>query len=85
MSPILSDIQTLRSFPRVYNMSMSAQVGDANSNGQVLVEKTKDRSPNHPFAKVWIVRCPRHGIYRANSCDFHIRKCPDEGGELGLT
>jgi hypothetical protein len=64
---------------------MPAQVGDANATGQVLVEKTEERSPNHPFAKVWIVRCPRHGVYRANSCDFHIRKCPDEGGEPSLT
>jgi hypothetical protein len=68
----------------VYNVAMPANPGDQNSYGQVLVEKTKDRSPNHPFATVWILRCPRHGIYKANSCDFHIRKCPDEGGKPGL-
>jgi hypothetical protein len=63
---------------------MSAQVGDSNAHGQILVEKTNVRSPNHPFANVWILRCPIRGIYKANSCDFHIRKCPVEGGMPGL-
>jgi|SRR5208283_4755032 len=63
----------------------SIRVGDANANGQILVEKTGQQSSNHRFATVWIVRCPRHGTYKANSCDFHIRKCPHEGGEPGLT
>ena len=64
-------------------MRRGAQVGDANATGQVLVQKTNQPSPNHPFAKVWILRCPTHGTYRANSCDFHIRKCPHEGGKPG--
>jgi hypothetical protein len=63
---------------------MPAQIGDANQHGQVLVEKTEDRSANHRFATVWVLRCPQHGIYKANSCDFHIRKCPFEGGKPGL-
>jgi hypothetical protein len=62
---------------------MSVEIGDKNRNGQILVEKTNRRG-NHPFAKIWILRCPdkqHHGnrkefTYRANSCDFHIRKCP---------
>ena len=62
----------------------TTQVGDVNTKGQVLVQKTKEPSPNHPFAKVWNLRCPTHGRYRANSCDFHIRRCPHEGGEPEL-
>lgn len=61
-----------------------AEVGDANAKSQVLIEKTQERSPNHRFAKVWILRCPKHGNYKANSCDFHIRQCPEEGGKAGL-
>ncbi|MGI8958430.1 MAG: hypothetical protein ACR2IV_01450 [Bryobacteraceae bacterium] len=64
-------------------MATPPQVGDANATGQVLVQKTNKPSPNHPFAKVWILRCPTHGTYGANSCDFHIRKCPHEGGKPG--
>ena len=67
-----------------YNVPMPAQVGEPNANGQVLVQKTQEPSPNHRFAKVWILRCPKHGPYRANSCDFHIRKCPLEDGKPGL-
>lgn len=68
----------------LYNKVMSAQVGEANANGQILVQKTNVPSANHRFARVWIVRCPKHGTYKANSCDFHIRKCPNEGGQPGL-
>jgi hypothetical protein len=63
---------------------MPALIGDKNSHGQELVEKTEERSPNHAFAKVWIVNCPTQGNYRANSCDFHIRRCPQEGGQPSL-
>jgi hypothetical protein len=65
-------------------MKMPAQIGDANAHGQVLIEKAGSRSSNHPFARIWILNCPRHGIFKANSCDFHIRKCPVEGGKPGL-
>jgi hypothetical protein len=74
-----------RHYPCAYNVTMPAQLGDQNTHGQVLLEKTAARSPNHPFATVWLLRCPKHGPYRANSCDFHIRKCPEEGGKPGLT
>jgi hypothetical protein len=63
---------------------MPAQLGDQNKHGQILVQMTGDRSPNHRFATVWILRCPQHGTYSANSCDFHIRKCPYEGGQPSL-
>jgi hypothetical protein len=63
---------------------MPARIGDRNQHDQELVAMTGDRSPNHPFARVWILRCPRHEIYKANSCDFHIRRCPLEGGQPGL-
>ena len=63
---------------------MPAQIGDTNPHGQILVAKTPDLSPNHRLAKVWILKCPRHGNYKANSCDFHIRRCPVEGGKAGL-
>ena len=59
----------------------SGEIGKHNRHGQILIEATKQPSPNHPFAKVWIVCCPTHGIYKANSCDFHIRRCPEEGGQ----
>ena len=64
--------------------AMSVKIGEANANGQILIETTKDRSSNHRFAKVWVVRCPRHGTYKINSCDFHARRCPREGGKPGL-
>ena len=66
------------------DLSTSAKVGDQNGHGQILVEATEQCSPNHAFAKIWILRCPRHGTYKANSCDFHIRRCPEEGGQPGL-
>jgi hypothetical protein len=63
---------------------VSVPAGRQNKNGQILVETTDLSSPNHRFAKVWILRCPKHGTYKANSCDFHIRRCPEEGGQPGL-
>jgi len=63
---------------------MARNEGEANRHGQVLVRKTEDASPNHDYARVWILRCPTHGEYKANSCDFHIRRCPEEGGKPGL-
>ena len=47
-----------------------------NRNGLVLVRKTNERSSTHPFALVWVLRCPRGHRVRANSCDAHIRRCP---------
>lgn len=63
---------------------MPAEISDKNSHGQILIEKTDEQSPNHRMAKVWILQCPAHGIYRANSCDFHERRCPHEGGKPAL-
>lgn len=54
-----------------------AVAGQANINGQRLVEKTADRG-NHPFAHVWQLECTKCGAhYEANSCDFHNRRCPN--------
>jgi hypothetical protein len=50
---------------------------ETNQNGQVLLEKTGLPSTSHQFAKIWKVQCDSCGsIYGANSCDFHIRRCP---------
>jgi len=58
--------------------------GEAHRHGQVLVRKTPDVSPNRDYAKVWVSRCPIHGEYKAKSCDFHVRRCPEEGGKPGF-
>ena len=39
---------------------MVAQVGDVNRHGQELIRKTDDRG-NHPFAKLWILKCSERG------------------------
>ena len=59
--------------------------GDTNKNGQTLVRKTNERG-NHPAALVWVLRCEAgNHEYGANSCDFHVRKCPiHQGGKPGL-
>lgn len=50
--------------------------GDLNPHAQRLVERT-DRRGNHRFARVWKLACSVCGAeYGANSCDFHIRRCP---------
>jgi hypothetical protein len=62
---------------------MSVEIGDKNQNGQVLIEKTS-KPGNHPYATIWRLRCQEKQChkdgkefdYGANSCDFHIRKCP---------
>ena len=39
----------------------------------IIVERTDEQSPNHPFAKVWIMRCQTDGeLVRVNSCDAQI-------------
>jgi hypothetical protein len=71
--------------PVRYNAAMARRVGERNANRQVWVHKTPERSPNHRWARVvWILRCLKHGPYRANTCDFYIRKCPHEGGRPGF-
>lgn len=70
--------------PDATQLPTSTKIGDRNKHGQILVETTDQSSPNHAFAKVWILNCPKHGTYKANSCDFHIRRCPQEGGQPGL-
>ena len=47
-----------------------------NVNGLKLVQKTNERSSTHPFALVWVLRCPVGHRVRVNSCDAHIRRCP---------
>lgn len=56
-----------------------------NRHGQEVVEKF-DTTGNHPFAKLWLMRCShcRHD-YGANSCDAHERRCPKcQSGRSGL-
>jgi hypothetical protein len=60
---------------------MAARVGDVNKHGQTLLAKTEERG-NHHFARLWRLRCSEPGCgleYEANSCDFHIRRCPNHG------
>ncbi len=64
------------------------KVGDINVNGQRLVAKT-DLPGNHRFAKLWEIECTDPGCsahYGANSCDFHLRRCPEAhgGGRPGV-
>jgi hypothetical protein len=54
------------------------KVGEANANRQELVRKTSAPSTTHPFAKIWVMRCRVcGGEYGSNSCDAHIRRCPN--------
>jgi hypothetical protein len=58
-------------------------VGDKNQNDQELIRRTATPSGTHPFARVWEMECGRCGHrYGCNSCDAHIRHCPQahEGG-----
>ena len=58
-------------------------VGDKNQNDQELIRRTGTRSQTHPFATVWEMQCGACGHrYGCNSCDAHIRRCPQahEGG-----
>lgn len=53
-------------------------IHEVNKNRQEVIEKTKKKSPSHPFASVWILLyhdCNKS--YLANSCDAHIRRCPN--------
>lgn len=61
-----------------------AKIGEVNQHEQRLVRQTAERG-NHPFATIWVLQCPRcDQAYGANSCDFHIRRCPCQGGKPGL-
>ena len=53
------------------------KASNINENDQRLIFKTNILSPNHPYAKVWVIECGNcHINYLINSCDFHIRNCP---------
>ena len=54
-----------------------ADVGERNPNGLRLVRKTDERSNSHRFAHIWVVQCERGHEGGVNSCDFHLRRCPD--------
>jgi Zn finger protein HypA/HybF involved in hydrogenase expression len=62
-----------------------AEPNDTNVHNQKLIEKTA-LAGNHPFAKMWKLECCEcNQTYGANSCDFHIRRCPNcQGGKDGL-
>ncbi len=62
---------------------MSAGIGELNKNWQMLIAKS-DRRGNHRFARLWLLRCSDRDCgleYEANSCDFHSRRCPRDGGK----
>ena len=63
-----------------------ARIDDINPHGQRLVACT-DRRGNHRYARVWGLECSSCGErYGANSCDFHIRRCPRcQRGKPGLS
>ena len=48
-----------------------------NPNGQIVVEKLEGKT-NHRFAKPYRMKCTlcQHE-YIANSCDAHLRLCPN--------
>lgn len=66
--------------------AMPSEIGDINRNGQKLIRKTTQRSPNHSNQRIWIIRCTEDNHeYGANGCDFHLRKCPyHQGGQPGF-
>lgn len=52
-------------------------IGEINRNGQTLVKKTDAKSTTHSFATIWVMSCTECGNeYGCNSCDAHLRKCP---------
>lgn len=63
-------------------------VGDTTPQKQLVVRRTKERSPNHRAARIWVLRCIVEECgheYGANGCDVHIRLCPRcQGGEQGF-
>ncbi len=62
---------------------MSAGIGELNKNWQMLIAKS-DRRGNHRYARLWLLRCSDRDCgleYEANSCDFHRRRCPRDGGK----
>ena len=61
------------------------RVGEVNRNGLRLVRKTNTMSPNHRYARMWVVCCEKcTHEFGANSCDFHDRKCPCQGAKAGF-
>jgi hypothetical protein len=60
-----------------------ADVGSENKKGQKLLQKT-DWPGSRPFARTWLLQCTKcGGVYGANSCDFHNRRCPQPNCEYG--
>ena len=49
------------------------------------VVRNTGRRGSHPFALVYEMECLEcGGVYGANSCDIHLRKCPYcQGGKEG--
>jgi hypothetical protein len=62
-----------------------AYAGEHNTHRQILIEKTSSPG-NHRFAKLWKLQCSIcESTYGANSCDFHLRRCPDcQNGKAGI-
>ncbi len=54
------------------------KIGEINRNGQSLLKITVKKSTTHPYANIWVMKCIHCGNeYGCNSCDAHIRKCPN--------
>jgi hypothetical protein len=81
----------VRLFPKGHTsrrLKAVSEDGDVNVNGQKLIRKTMQPSPNHYNQRIWILRCTEDNCnheYGANGCDFHDRKCPRcQGGKPGF-
>lgn len=60
--------------------------GEANVNGQILIRKTSEPSPNFRGQRVWVLECGECAFrYGVNGCDAHERLCPrHQGGKDGF-
>lgn len=63
-----------------------AQEGFVNTNRQVALKADERFASNHAYAKPWRMYCLECDcIYGANSCDIHLRCCPNcQNGVPGL-
>jgi hypothetical protein len=56
--------------------------GTVNPHGHKVIRST-GRRDSHRFALVYEMECTECGeVYGANSCDIHLRKCPNCQGGL---
>ena len=62
------------------------QEGYVNQNRQIALKEDSNFISNHDFAKSWKMYCLIcDHIYGANSCDIHLRLCPNcQNGQPSL-